>query len=587
MAVRRSAMTSLVGTRSLTRTSSSRAHHRHELGLRRLLQHVALEHDPVADAAGRRDVLGLVLRRRHGRRVVGDEHAHLLDGAELQLVEPLTDRAGPDDDLDEVVDVPRSIGAVRLRQPCGHELGLLELVTAVVDQRTQRDARWRSHPAARHGGRLCHQSLPLQPDEAVPDLRARELAPMGQVIDAGPTQPDERAVELRLLGARDPTLRALPPWLLSVAPSLHPGGWRTCAMAHIRRTSHSSGQTGPPALWLATPESTPASPSCSVTRTAGSRTTSRRTSMRPIWRNTLGVATVAIVAATAAAPTSAFGQDSGATPRPIVGSSAAQAATGSPKTVTLITGDKVLVTGAGTNAPIVTVLPREDGSVPSVETRRVGKDVYVYPADAADALSSGKVDEELFNVTGLVAMGYDDASTDTVPVIARYTTDLSRARSAPTTPKGAAKGATLHSIDGIALKADKDQASDFFADVTDPVHRCRAPRSRRSGWTRKAYATPRPVDQAGERRPGLGRRAQGRRHQGRRPRHRRRRRAPGPAGPDRRVQGLHRLSGWSAVRRAGPRHAHRLHRRRLRRGQRRPQEGRRPRDPAAHRQGAR
>ena len=190
--------------------------------------------------------------------------------------------------------------------------------------------------------------------------------------------------------------------------------------------------------------------------------------MRPIWRNTLGVATVAIVAATAAAPTSAFGLGSGAAPRPIVGSSAAQASNGSPKTVTLITGDKVLVTGAGTSSPVVTVLPREDGSVPSVETRRVGKDVYVYPADAADALSSDTVDEELFNVTGLVAMGYDDASTDTVPVIARYTTDLSRARSAPTTPKGAAKGQTLHSIDGIVLKADKDKAGDFFADVTDP-----------------------------------------------------------------------------------------------------------------------
>ena len=140
--------------------------------------------------------------------------------------------------------------------------------------------------------------------------------------------------------------------------------------------------------------------------------------MRPIWRHTLGVATVAIVAATAAAPTSAFGQDSGATPRPIVGSSAAQAASDAPKTVTLITGDKVLVTGAGTNAPIVTVLPREDGTVPSVETRRVGKDLYVYPADAVDALAAGKVDEELFNVTGLVRQGYDDASTDSVPLIA-------------------------------------------------------------------------------------------------------------------------------------------------------------------------
>ncbi|KRF35555.1 peptidase [Terrabacter sp. Soil810] len=210
--------------------------------------------------------------------------------------------------------------------------------------------------------------------------------------------------------------------------------------------------------------------------------------MRPIWRHTLGVATVAIVAATAAAPTSAFGQDSGATPRPIVGSSAAQAASHAPKTVTLITGDKVLVTGAGTNAPIVTVLPREDGTVPSVETRRVGKDVYVYPADAVDALASGKVDEELFNVTGLVAMGYDDASTDSVPVIARYTTDLSRARSAPVTPKGAAKGQTLHSIDGVALKAGKAQAAHFFADATDPSTAAGA-KIEKIWLDAKAYAT--------------------------------------------------------------------------------------------------
>ena len=210
--------------------------------------------------------------------------------------------------------------------------------------------------------------------------------------------------------------------------------------------------------------------------------------MRPIWRNTLGVATVAIVAATAAAPTSAFGQGSGAPPRPIVGSRAAQATSDAPKTVTLITGDKVLVTGAGTNAPIVTVLPREDGTVPSVETRRVGKDVYVYPADAVDALSSDKVDEELFNVTGLVAMGYDDASTDSVPVIARYSTDLSRARSAPATPKGAAKGQTLHSIDGIALKAGKAQAAAFFAEATDPSTAAGA-KIEKIWLDAKAYAT--------------------------------------------------------------------------------------------------
>ena len=137
---------------------------------------------------------------------------------------------------------------------------------------------------------------------------------------------------------------------------------------------------------------------------------------------------------------------------------------------------------------MVTVLPREDGTVPSVETRRVGKDVYVYPADAVDALSSDKVDEELFNVTGLVAMGYDDASTASVPVIARYTTDLSRARSAPATPKGAAKGQTLHSIDGIALKASKAQAADFFAEATDPSTAAGA-KIEKIWLDAKAYAT--------------------------------------------------------------------------------------------------
>ncbi len=220
------------------------AHHRHELGLRGLLEHVPLQHDPIADPAGRGDVLGLVLGRRHRRRLVGDEHADLLDGTELQLVEPLADRAGSDDDLDEVVDVPRSIGAVRLRQPRGHELGLLQLVASVVDQGPQRDTRWRGHPAARDGGRLRYQSLPLQRHERCPDLRARELAAMGQVVDARPAQTDQSCGRASPLRDSVPTLRALPPPLLSPALSLRPAGWRTCAMAGIRRTSHSSRQTG-------------------------------------------------------------------------------------------------------------------------------------------------------------------------------------------------------------------------------------------------------------------------------------------------------------------------------------------------------
>ncbi|HEU5240380.1 MAG TPA: S8 family serine peptidase, partial [Ornithinibacter sp.] len=188
--------------------------------------------------------------------------------------------------------------------------------------------------------------------------------------------------------------------------------------------------------------------------------------MRPTWRTSLGAATVAVLAATAAVPTSAFGQGADPSPRPIVGSRGSVPASGSSATVTLVTGDKVLVTGAGSSAPSVMVLPRADGSVPVTETRRVGTDVYVYPADAAAALADGVVDEELFNVTALVAMGYDDASTTTLPVIAGWTASALKARSAPATPKGATRGKELRSIGAVALRADKAKAADFWVDAT-------------------------------------------------------------------------------------------------------------------------
>ena len=164
--------------------------------------------------------------------------------------------------------------------------------------------------------------------------------------------------------------------------------------------------------------------------------------MRPIWRHTLGVATVAIVAATAAAR-----------PRP----SARTQVPHPPhrRIVSCPSGERrpqdrhphhrrqsPRHRGRARGSPVVTVLPREDGSVPSVETRQVGKDVYVYPVRCRGRAVLRQGGRGAFNVTALVAMGYDDASTDTVPVIARYTTDLSRARSAPVTPKSAAKGQT-------------------------------------------------------------------------------------------------------------------------------------------------
>ncbi|MGW7366922.1 S8 family serine peptidase, partial [Streptomyces sp. NPDC054841] len=209
--------------------------------------------------------------------------------------------------------------------------------------------------------------------------------------------------------------------------------------------------------------------------------------MRPISRTALGAATAAALAVTAVAPSvAARPQDDPAGNRPLTGSQAASAAEGQPVPVTLVTGDRVLVRGAGTASPAAAALPREDGTVPLLQTRQSGKDLYVYPEGATDALAAGRADQELFNVTGLIRQGYDDAHSRTLPLIAVYGNDV--ARSVPATPRGAQRSLVLPVVDGVALKADKEQAAGFWADVTGP--RSRAAGGLKKLWLdRKVHAT--------------------------------------------------------------------------------------------------
>ncbi|MFF1508043.1 S8 family serine peptidase [Streptomyces sp. NPDC058326] len=192
--------------------------------------------------------------------------------------------------------------------------------------------------------------------------------------------------------------------------------------------------------------------------------------MRPISRTALGAATAVVLAATAVAPSMANEpQDDTAGKRPLVGGEASARAGDRPATVTLVTGDRVVVTRDAEGNPAATALPREDGTVPLVQTRRSGQDLYVYPEDATAALAAGRVDEELFNVTGLVRQGYDDAATGTLPLIAVYGTDL--ARSVPAAPRGARRGQVLRTVDGVALTAEKKQAATFWAELNAPAAR--------------------------------------------------------------------------------------------------------------------
>ncbi|MEV0170200.1 S8 family serine peptidase [Streptomyces sp. NPDC050803] len=171
---------------------------------------------------------------------------------------------------------------------------------------------------------------------------------------------------------------------------------------------------------------------------------------RAIPRTALGVATAAVLAVTTAVLPTHAAEDR---PGPLTGS---RANPGTGSVVTLVTGDRVLVTKDG-----AVVLPGTDGTTPFTQTRQSGGDLYVYPEGAIEAIAAGRVDEELFNVTGLVRQGYDDAHSETLPLIATY------AGAAPrSAPRGAERGLALPSIDGLALKADKTKAADFWSEVS-------------------------------------------------------------------------------------------------------------------------
>src|SRR4051812_22286936 len=72
-------------------------------------------------------------------------------------------------------------------------------------------------------------------------------------------------------------------------------------------------------------------------------------------------------------------------------------------TVTLITGDKVTTTADGG-----VQVRDEAGRLTGFLSHRQDGDTFVYPHEVLPYLASGLLDDDLFNITELVADGYDD-----------------------------------------------------------------------------------------------------------------------------------------------------------------------------------
>ncbi|MFJ9565236.1 S8 family serine peptidase [Streptomyces fuscichromogenes] len=135
--------------------------------------------------------------------------------------------------------------------------------------------------------------------------------------------------------------------------------------------------------------------------------------------------------------------------------------------VTLITGDTV---GVADGTRVTGVAPGKGRAGVPYSVHSVGGHTYVIPDDAAPLLAGGRLDRRLFDVTQLVADGYDDAHRTTLPLIVSYrgstesTADAKRALlSADTEVEH-----RLPALHGESLTARKSHAVSVWDALTRP-----------------------------------------------------------------------------------------------------------------------
>ncbi|WP_392667137.1 S8 family serine peptidase [Streptomyces sp. LN785] len=160
--------------------------------------------------------------------------------------------------------------------------------------------------------------------------------------------------------------------------------------------------------------------------------------------------------------TAAIPADTG--PLPSAGAVHQPSGSGGTNSVTLITGDKVTI-GSAADGTTVRSFESPNGTTTGFHTSVIDGSMYVYPDAALPYVSAGKLDKQLFNVTQLLADGYDDAHTAVLPLIVRYTDAAAKSRTRPKTA-GSTAARRLDSIQGAALGQKREQAPAFWSAVT-------------------------------------------------------------------------------------------------------------------------
>ncbi|MDH6626444.1 subtilisin family serine protease [Streptomyces sp. LBL] len=154
------------------------------------------------------------------------------------------------------------------------------------------------------------------------------------------------------------------------------------------------------------------------------------------------------------------------------------------RTVTLITGDTVTTDGAGRVTGVRAGAGREDVTI---SVHRYQGRSYVIPEDAMRPLTEGTVDRRLFDVTELLASGYDDARRDSTPLIVTYRTSGEASAKRELAAADADAGRDLSVINGQAVEAPRSGTARVWNALTDAGTGARAGATRVASGIEKVW----------------------------------------------------------------------------------------------------
>jgi len=136
------------------------------------------------------------------------------------------------------------------------------------------------------------------------------------------------------------------------------------------------------------------------------------------------------------------------------------------RTVTLVTGDRVTV--LGDDAQSVLVEPGAGRAHITFVTRRTKEHLQLIPSDAVGLMDTGRLDPRLFDVTTLLAYGYDDRRAELPLLITTNGAGAARVTAAAITAEAAGARVTrrLPCLGAVAVRQDRKRASAIWQDLT-------------------------------------------------------------------------------------------------------------------------